>query len=530
MPNSRKVQDAQQRQRKMTKKQLLFAHASTLNPKLRKKQKRLRRKTIGLSIVGIQILLTLVFFGMLMYINILPNKYLLITGILLFLVSAYNFVSQYSRSYKSGRVIALLMSVIMLVGNIYLAKTYNMLDSISGSSTKTEKISVIVLNSDSANTITDAKDYTFGIHSSIDRDNTDKAVTKINSKVGKSIQTSEYNDWSSLINGLYNKKVNAIVLNESYRSVFEETFPTFDTDTKVIETIELKSKISNATSDKKISNEPFTIYVAGNDEYGKSVSIEGRNDVNIIATFNPKTRQILLVTTPRDYFITIDTLTGTTGLDKLTHAGKFGIDGSITALNNLYTTTIDYYIKVNFTGTVDIINALGGITINSEVDFKTSRDTAPVQYHFVVGDNECDGEKALAFCRERQAFAQGDFQRGKDQMIAIKAMIAKATSSAILTRYTQVLDSVSGMLSTNLSASSITSLIKGTIDSSTPWNVQTYNVSGTPATKKCEIFGGNRSVVLPDYNTVNIAKDLMQKIENGEVFDVDSYVHSTSSK
>lgn len=530
MPKKRQAQTDARKSRKMNKRQLLFAHASSLNPKLRKRQKKLRRRAIGLTIVAIQIILTLVFFGMLAYINILPDKYLLIAGILLLLISAYNLVSQYSKSYKSGRVMAILLSIVTLVGSIYLAKTYNMLDSISGSSTKTEEISVIVLNSDPAQTITDAKNYTFGIHSSLDKTNTDKTITKINAKVGTTIKTSEYDDWGSLINGLYNKKVNAIILNESYRSVFEETYPDFDTDTRVIETIELKSKVSNVTSDKKVNNEPFTIYVAGNDEYGNTISVEGRNDVNIIATFNPKTRQILLVTTPRDYYITIDSLTGTTGLDKLTHAGKFGIDGSIKALDDLYGTTIDYYVKVNFTGTVDIINALGGITVNSEVDFSTSPDTAPVKYHFVVGENECDGEKALAFCRERQTFKNGDFQRGANQMIAIKAMIAKATSSAILTRYTQVLDSVSGMISTNMSASSITSLIKGTIDSSTPWTVQTYSVTGTPATKKCEIFGGNRSVVLPDYSTVNIAKDLMNKVENGEVFDVDSYVSSLTSK
>ena len=95
-----------------------------------------------------------------------------------------------------------------------------------------------------------------------------------------------------------------------------------------------------STADKKVNEECFTIYVSGNDEYG-DLTESGRSDVNIIATFNPKTRQVLLITTPRDYYIPL-TYNNSTGLDKLTHAGNFGIDGSITALNNLY--GIDIYL------------------------------------------------------------------------------------------------------------------------------------------------------------------------------------------
>ena len=234
----------------------------------------------------------------------------------------------------------------------------------------------------------------------------------------------------------------------------------------------------------------------------------------------------MLVTTPRDYYITLDNLAGNTGLDKLTHAGNFGIEGSIEALQNLYAINIDYYVKVNFTGAAGIVDALGGITVDSELAFTTCSDTAPIPYKFVVGENECDGQKALAFCRERQVLANGDNQRGRDQMIAIKGIFAKATSPAIITNYLDVLDSVSNMLSTNIPTSAITAMVKDTLSNSTTWNIQTYNVTGTGATKQCQLYGFYADVMIPDYSTVTNAMDLMSKIKKGEIFNVDQYISS----
>lgn len=236
----------------------------------------------------------------------------------------------------------------------------------------------------------------------------------------------------------------------------------------------------------------------------------------ILATFNTKTKQALLVTTPRNYYITLFSNSGDRGLDKLTHAGNFGIQGSVKALQNLYGIYLDYYLKINFTGTIGIVDALGGITIDSEVAFNSSSKANS----FVVGPNSCNGAKTLLFCRERYAFSNGDHQRGRNQMFAIKGIIAKATSPAIITNYSGVLNSVTNLFETNMPTDAITALIKKTLDSSTPWNILSYNVSGTGDTKYCELFGSYRSVVIPDYNTVNNAKGYISKIQNGEIFQI----------
>lgn len=238
-----------------------------------------------------------------------------------------------------------------------------------------------------------------------------------------------------------------------------------------------------------------------------------------------------MVSTPRDYWVPVDTLStdsngkAVTGYEKLTHAGNYGVDSSISTLESLYGVDVDYYVKVNFTGAVGVIDALGGITINSDVKFTNGEDAAPVAYNFVVGPNECDGEKALAFCRERQAFSDGDNQRGRNQMAAIEGMIDKATSTAILTQYNKVLDAVSGLIATNMPDSAISNLVKAQINDPTGWNIMSYSVSGTGATKTGQLFGiVGMSVIEPDYSTVNTAIELMSKVRNGEVFDIDQFL------
>lgn len=513
----------------MSNLKLLFARSSSLSRKDRKKKRRVRNRTIGFSLVAIQIIIAIIFLSLLFYLDIIPTKYMIMLVVVLILITAYNLASQFTKAHILGKLLAIALSAALITGSFYVSKTSGMLGAISGSSTSTTTISVIVLASDPAASITDAKNYKFGYHSLLDKLNTDKAISEINDKINSKIVSGTYIDWDSLINALYTQDVKAIILNEAYRSTLVESFPDFNTKTKVIDSITIQTQLT-AAAKIDVSTQPFTIYIAGNDEYGTKISESGRNDVNIIATFNPKTRQILLVTTPRDYYITLDNLEGKTGLDKLTHAGNFGIKGSVTALSNLYGIEINYYVKVNFTGTVNIVNALGGITVDSELAFTTCQDTAPIPYTFSVGENECDGEKALAFCRERQVFANGDNQRGRNQMIAISAIIAKATSPAIITNYSAVMDSVSSMFVTSMPTSVITDLVKDTLSDSTPWNIQTYNVTGTSGSMPCQLFGDVRSVVVPDYSTVNIGISLISKIENGEIFDVEQYVKNATAE
>lgn len=325
-------------------------------------------------------------------------------------------------------------------------------------------------------------------------------------------------------------------MNDSMIGVISTQYEDFADQIKIIKKYEYKKLVQTQKSTVNVKKDPFVIYVSGissDDGADSELSDRGLSDVNILAVVNPETRQILLVTTPRDSYIKITGPDGRKGYDKLTHAGNYGVEASMETLEDLYGVNIDYYVKINFSGCVAVVDALGGITIDSEIEFTCGQDASPIPYHFVKGENECDGEMAVAFSRERHAFLAGDFQRGRNQTAAIKAILQKATSPAILTKYSAVLDAVSDMFLTNIPTSTISDIVKMQLSDSKSWNIQTYSINGTtepPAGQSAaylEITGlRGASVVYPYADSINTAIKLMSMIQNGEVFDVDEYVES----
>ena len=265
-------------------------------------------------------------------------------------------------------------------------------------------------------------------------------------------------------------------------------------------------------SDVDVAEEPFTIYVSGNDSYGEVTLEEGRSDVNILLTVNPNTRQILMTTTPRDYYVELPFGEGC--WDKLTHAGNYGIDCSMQTLERLYDVEIDYYLRVNFSGFESIVDALGGVEVYSDYAF-TSLHSG---YYFDVGYNSVDGAEALAFVRERYAFEEGDVQRGKNQMAMIRAIMDKATSPAVISGYLSLMDSVSDSFITNMPKGSISDLVKMQLNEGGSWNIVSNSVNGYVSEAYTYSDSSQLlSVMMQDEASVQHASELIEKCENGEV-------------
>ena len=530
MADSSNKKKAASHESKKSNMEIMFSGSDSLTKRERRKKKQLIARSVGFALIGIEVIALIIFLAALFKLNMIPAKYMaMLIGILL-LITVYNVLSQFTKAHWVGKVLAVLLAVVMFVGSSYIGKANSVISNIAGVTTKTDTFSLVVLATDPGTGVEATKNYTFGYNKINNKDMAESLIQEVNTTLGTNVKTRTYDNWTNIINALYNNEVKVIVFNESNRAMLEEQFTDFEEKTKVIYTKTYTTQIKENVVNKNTATESFTIYVSGNDDYG-AISANGRSDVNIVATFNPKTRQVLMVSTPRDYWVPVDTLStdsngkAVTGYEKLTHAGNYGVDSSISTLESLYGVDVDYYVKVNFTGAVGVIDALGGITINSDVKFTNGEDAAPVAYNFVVGPNECDGEKALAFCRERQAFSDGDNQRGRNQMAAIEGMIDKATSTAILTQYNKVLDAVSGLIATNMPDSAISNLVKAQINDPTGWNIMSYSVSGTGATKTGQLFGiVGMSVIEPDYSTVNTAIELMSKVRNGEVFDIDQFL------
>jgi len=512
--------------------QYLFKPKVSLSKIERKKKRRAWAFAIGSVLVLIQLVLTVLFLLKMFKLDILPFKYLFMINIILILLVLYDFTSQFTKSHILGKLISVMLSCLILFTYLFAAKFDSVLDKLGAANVEIDIVDVCVLSNDKAQNLNDAANYKFAINSTASNANINISIESISSETGKTIKPTEYTNWSNLVNALYdNKNVQAIVINHSMMSIISQEFPDFEDSIKIIKTYEYKEKVELDASNVNVKRDPFIIYVSGissDDGEDTKLASKALSDVNILAVINPETKQVLLVTTPRDSYIKISNSSGVTGYDKLAHAGSYGVDKSIEALENLYGINIDYYVKINFAGSQAVIDALGGITIESEIEFTNGWEAAPVSYHFVQGANECDGEKAIAFARERKAFAAGDFQRGRNQTAVIKGIIQKATSPAILTRYSAVMDTVSDMFLTNIPSSAISDLVKLQLSNSTPWNIQTYSISGkTDEYRHLEVsnvYGA--SIVLPYEEDISTATKLMNKVIAGETFDVDTYLNS----
>ena len=265
----------------------------------------------------------------------------------------------------------------------------------------------------------------------------------------------------------------------------------------------------------KITKEPFVVYLSGVDNRGE-LTEKARSDVNILAVVNPKTKRVALINTPRDYYVD---LAGTSSKDKLTHAGLYGVETSMATLGNLYGINVDHYIRINFAGFINIIDAIGGIDVYSDQAFTSVG--SPGYYDpttFAEGWNHLDGKSALAFARERHAFASGDVQRGINQMKVIDAMVNKLKSPALLMGFSKLMDAASDCFVTSLSQDQITALVRMQLSDLASWDIQSYSVTGTSgkSTQCYSAKGQNLYVMKPDESSVNEAKALIASVLDGE--------------
>ena len=456
--------------------------------------KTLLSRKLSLVFLIVQFLISAALVGVAFYVGFIPLKYIVALIVLCLFLLAYEVFSQMTdKTYIVGRVLCALICFFYIGGGYYCVNTYSAIDEMAGQQVKVDEISCIVLKDDPAQSIYDTKDYTFGILAANDRENTNKALAEVQAAIGKEPATIEYQDNDTLIDALYAKDVKVIVINEANRSPIEEYYKTFSDDTRVLNTHKVETVIQEDEKLDDITKTPFNVYLS--DVYG-SIKATSRSDVNVIVTVNPSTKQILLTSTPRDYYVPLTVSNGIP--DKLTHAGIHGVDCSIGTLENLYGIDIDYYVRVNFTSVRKIVDLLGGVKVYSDYDFTS--DWGP---SFKKGYNQVNGKQALAFCRERHHFANGDYQRGRDHQHMIEAILNKAMSPDILPNYADLLKTASKNFQTNMSTKEITALAKMQLNDMSQWTIKYANAAGQGASKTTYSYQSRKLYVcVPDYNSV----------------------------
>lgn len=483
----------------------------------KQKKKRVRKafRIAGEILVGIQILATLVFIGFTWRLGMIPAKYVVGFAALLFVFAALLFTMQVVTRGKAivSKIVSILMSAVLIFGSVYMYQTHDAIEDISGDTLgkQVHSVLVVVRKDDDAEKVWDTKDYVYGVQSIEEDSEMAEAMKKVNADAGKEVLTKEFDTLNDQVAGLLSETVDAIVYDESFSGIIEEVNENYNSKVKVIAQYSIESKSDSMTQgvspDVNVKDEPFSMFISGIDVYGP-ISSKSRSDVNIIAVANTKTRQLLLVSTPRDYFVPLSISGGVP--DKLTHAGIYGISVSMDTLGMLYGIDINNYFRLNFGGFVNIIDALGGITVQSDYDFSTSG------FHYNKGSNYVNGEQALAFARERYAFSGGDRQRGKNQMAVIQGVINKALSPELLKNYSSILSGLQGSFETNISYEEIARLLQQQLTEGGSWNIVTYSADGTGDKQIPYSMSQPAYVMIPDYTTVDAAKEMIRQVQNGQ--------------
>ena len=468
------------------------------------------RKVVGYSFIAVYAVAAFVLVIFCIGLNMLPVRYLLILGVILAILAVLFAIMQ--EKFATG-IAADVLSVILAVGCIagcyYVDKMDTTIREVSTTETETDVVSVYVMQDDPAQVLTDAANYQFGITSNIDRENTDKTIEELQGTLGRTLNITEYDSMFTMLDELRSGTVGAIIMNGAYVGIAAdvEGYEWVSTGLREITSV-AHDVVTEQTEEESIPEdvpETFIMYLSGIDTYG-GISARSRSDVNILAVVNTRTKNILLLSTPRDYYVEFSVTGG--AKDKLTHAGIYGVDVSMDALERLYGIDINYYLRVNFTGFIEIIDALGGVEVYSDYDFTVQNVK---EYH--QGMNQLDGLEALAFARERYSFAEGDFQRAKNQMEVIRAVINKAASSSLLANYNSVMNAVAGSFETNMPQEQIAALVRMQLSDMASWNITSYTSDGTSMYAETFSMPGQQLYVIePDSNSVAEAKRLISEV------------------
>ncbi len=448
--------------------------------------------------------------------GILPTKFYVPIVIVLIILLG---VGIFFTIKKKGQIVIIIVSAIvigvMLYGALAIGKLDKTLNQLNNVTTKSMVFSVVVRADDPAKSLADIDGYTVGYYKNEDK--IYDANKKLQSDLGKvSVTMKSYESQDATVESLLNSKsLDAIFLNQTSISLISdsEEYENFEEETKVIGTVTITYKVKvTDNSDAKLGD-TLVIYMSGIDTYG-AVDITSRSDVNILAFINVKTGKIQLISTPRDYYVQCPLHDN--AYDKLTNCGLYGIDCSEDTLEQLYggDFEIDYYLRVNFSGFIDIIDELGGVDVTNERSF-TSVDGM----YFEQGDLHLDGQAALYFARERKAFAAGDIMRAQHQMAVITAMVKKCTSSTeILTNYADILDAVSECFQTDMPASIIYQLVNHQLSNGTSWDVESYTLEGegTRSTEAYSQYGRSTYVMLQDADMIAEAKKKINDVLSGK--------------
>lgn len=445
-------------------------------------------------IIASMLALSLIFvmFGV-FSIGIIPAKFLAIASLyaVLSLVIIWLLIWRKSTSKPALTVALCIIAVIFSGLNIYGAYSTRALDNLLSTVQRSSQSSyveyAIVALKDSGVSLENAD--TISIITS------DPLFLKVTETVERETAAAQVAQGSlaSVKNSLEDKSAKLAVVRKASLPIIQEADQAFYDNLVILKTLNVESSGTD-TQQAIDASKPYIIYISGIDTGGK-IDTVSRSDVNMLMVVNPVKQSILLVNTPRDYYVQLH---GTTGLkDKLTHAGVYGVNMSINTLKDLYGVDIHHYVRINFTSLTTLIDVIGPIDVHSDYAFGKFRQ----------GMNTLDSKQALTFARERYSFREGDRQRGRNQQHIIEAIIAKLSRTENAVKLPQVIDKIKGSVETDIPEETLKTIIRNQLNDIRPWKVESISVDGTGAMLPTHSYGSTPLyVMVPSEESMRNAK------------------------
>ena len=475
---------------------------------------------------GIQAVVTAVLLYMLITSKLIPGKFMTIVVAAVLVLLMLTCLMAYSRKAvlnSIGSILAIFFSGVLLFGVVYARHILKTLDQIAGADTQIETIAVAVQYSNAAQSVEETAGYHFGAYEGANKEYVEAVIEEVKEANGDLEMNLQYYETPVVMaQDLLSGNVDAVICNKAYIDLLDAAVGEFSQETRIILERDFETQIEEEDAEvvgegaasevplgirqrgKSVTEQTFNILISGIDTSGP-IMTTSRSDVNIIMTVNPLDHRILLTTTPRDYYVFLPGISGEER-DKLTHAGVYGIKTSMRTLENLYDIGISDYIRINFDSLIQLVDALDGIDVNSEVEFKAGK------HYFVKGKNHLNGEEALVFSRSRYQFGSGDNQRGQNQMLVLTAILNKLQSPDLLRDPSEVLDVVGRSMQTSFTSDEIAEVISWQLDTGHDWDIGRQAVIGTGDSQQTySMRGMDLYVMWPDEESVRAASEKMKE-------------------